>query len=56
LTTSETSWDGRPGDHIVIPSTRHGLHAVNDCVVLLTVAKSVQRQGQTTYDDDLPGQ
>jgi quercetin dioxygenase-like cupin family protein len=43
LTTSETSWDGRPGDHLVIPATRHGLHAVDDCVVLLTVAKSVQR-------------
>jgi len=43
LTSPDTSWDGRPGDHLVIPSTRHGLHAVDDCVVLLTVAKSVQR-------------
>jgi quercetin dioxygenase-like cupin family protein len=23
LTSPETSWDGRPGDHLVIPSTRH---------------------------------
>jgi len=43
LTSPDTSWDGRPGDHLIIPSTRHGLHAVDDCVVLLTVAKSVQR-------------
>lgn len=43
LTGPDTSWDGRPGDHLVIPATRHGLHAVDDCVVLLTVAKSVQR-------------
>ena len=45
LTSPDTSWDGRPGDHLVIPATRHGLHAVDDCVVLLTVAKSVQRYG-----------
>jgi quercetin dioxygenase-like cupin family protein len=55
LTTRDTSWDGRPGDHLTIPATRHGLHAVDDCVVLLTVAKSVHRYGERTYDDDLPG-
>jgi quercetin dioxygenase-like cupin family protein len=55
LTSPDTSWDGRPGDHLTIPATRHGLHAVDDSVVLLTVAKSVQRYGETTYDDDLPG-
>jgi quercetin dioxygenase-like cupin family protein len=55
LTSSDTSWDGRPGDHLIIPATRHGLHAVDDSVVLLTVAKSVQRYGERTYDDDLPG-
>ena len=43
LTSPDTSGDGRRGDHLIIPSTRHGLHAVDDCVVLLTVAKSVQR-------------
>ena len=43
IDSPDTSWDDRPGDHLIIPSTRHGLHAVDDCVVLLTVAKSVQR-------------
>lgn len=55
LTSPDTSADGRTGDHLVIPATRHGLHAVDDCVVLLTVAKSVQRYGEMAYDDDLPG-
>ncbi|MFY2861723.1 cupin domain-containing protein [Mycobacterium sp. THU-M104] len=39
LTTSETSWDGAPGDQLVIPPSQHGLEAVEDSVVLLTVAK-----------------
>ena len=43
LTTRDTSWDCRSGDHLIIPSTRHSLHALDDCVVLLTVAKSVQQ-------------
>jgi quercetin dioxygenase-like cupin family protein len=43
LTSADTTWDGRTGDHLVIPATRHGLNAVNDSVVLLTVAKPVRR-------------
>lgn len=39
LTTRDASWDGAPGDHLAIPTGRHGLQAVEDCVVLLTVAK-----------------
>jgi quercetin dioxygenase-like cupin family protein len=39
LTTVDVSWDGRSGDHLVIPSVRHGLRAIEDAVVLLTVAK-----------------
>lgn len=39
LTTIDASWDGRTGDHLVIPSARHGLRAIEDAVVLLTVAK-----------------
>jgi quercetin dioxygenase-like cupin family protein len=53
-TSPDTRWDGRPGDRLVIPATRHGLHAVDDSVVLLTVAKAVQRYRETTDDDD-PG-
>lgn len=41
LTDADNSWEGSPGDHIIIPRTRHGLHALEDSVVLLTVAKSV---------------
>jgi quercetin dioxygenase-like cupin family protein len=33
------SWDGREGDLIVMPPARHSLHAVENAVVLLTVAK-----------------
>ena len=32
-------WDGRRGDLIVIPPSRHELAAIEDSVVLLTVAK-----------------
>ncbi len=34
------SWEGRDGDLIVIPPARHNLQAIEDSVVLLTVAKS----------------
>lgn len=33
------SWEGRKGDLIVIPPARHDLQALEDSVVLLTVAK-----------------
>ena len=39
LASGDTAWDGLPGDHLVIPDARHGLEALEDCVVLLTVAK-----------------
>jgi quercetin dioxygenase-like cupin family protein len=39
LTSSEASWDGASGDHLTIPRARHALNAVEDSVVLLTVAK-----------------
>jgi quercetin dioxygenase-like cupin family protein len=37
----EDSWEGRTGDIITIPPSRHDLHAIEDAVVLLTVAKKV---------------
>jgi quercetin dioxygenase-like cupin family protein len=39
LTSGETAWDGLPGDHLVVPDARHRLEALDESVVLLTVAK-----------------
>lgn len=33
------SWEGRNGDLIVVPQSRHSLEALTDATVLLTVAK-----------------
>jgi quercetin dioxygenase-like cupin family protein len=39
LKAGDTSWNGSPGDLMTIPDARHSLDAVEDSVVLLTVAK-----------------
>jgi quercetin dioxygenase-like cupin family protein len=39
LSAGETSWEGSPGDLIVIPQARHSVEALEDSTVLLTVAK-----------------
>ena len=33
------SWDGSAGDLLIVPDSRHTLHAIEDSAVLLTVAK-----------------
>ena len=40
LTTGGTGWDGRRGDMLIVPTSRHALTAAEDSVVLLTVAKT----------------
>ena len=39
----EGSWDGSAGDYLVIPPRRHDLRALEDAVVLLTVATRAER-------------
>ncbi len=39
LAAAEASWDGRPGDLLIVPDARHSLEAIEASVVLLTVAK-----------------
>jgi quercetin dioxygenase-like cupin family protein len=37
LSTADDAWEGREGDLLFVPRERHGLHAVDDSVILLTV-------------------
>ena len=39
LRAGEDVWDGRSGDLLIIPPTRHSVDAMEDSVFLLTVAK-----------------
>lgn len=43
MTAGTTTWEGSAGDLLVIPDARHDLEAVQDAVVLLTVAKLASR-------------
>lgn len=39
LSTGDVTWEGAPGDLLVVPQARHSLEALEDSAVLLTVAK-----------------
>ncbi|WP_137811895.1 cupin domain-containing protein [Gandjariella thermophila] len=39
LATADATWEGRSGDLLVLPPARHSLEAIEDSVVVLTVAK-----------------
>lgn len=39
LNSANDSWEGSPGDLLIVPDHRHDLEAMQDAVVLLTVAK-----------------
>jgi quercetin dioxygenase-like cupin family protein len=39
LACGDDSWEGSKGDLIEVPNARHSLYALEDSVVLLTVAK-----------------
>jgi quercetin dioxygenase-like cupin family protein len=39
LIAGENRWDGRGGDFLIVPESRHSLEAHEDSVILLTVAK-----------------
>lgn len=39
MTAGDDAWIGRAGDLLVVPSGLHGLSAIEDSTVLLTVAK-----------------
>lgn len=40
LRSGDDSWEGSPGDLLIIPDARHSLEALENSAVLLTVAKT----------------
>jgi quercetin dioxygenase-like cupin family protein len=40
MAAGEDSWEGSPGDLLIVPDARHSLEALADSAVLLTVAMS----------------
>jgi quercetin dioxygenase-like cupin family protein len=44
LAAGGQSWEGRDGDLLIVPDSPHSLQALQDSVVLLTVAKRLVRK------------
>jgi quercetin dioxygenase-like cupin family protein len=42
LRAGQQAWEGRSGDLLVVPDSRHALEAIEDSVILLTVSKAVR--------------
>ena len=40
LHSGDASWDGMPGDLLIVPPDRHSVEAVEDAAFVLTVAKA----------------
>lgn len=40
LIAASGTWEGRSGDLLIVPDMRHALEAIEDSVILLTVAKT----------------
>jgi len=41
LTAGDDAWEGRTGDYVTIPPSRHALRSLEDSVVVLTVVKNI---------------
>ena len=41
LRCGDDTWEGSPGDLLIVPDARHSLHALEDSAVLLTGAKTL---------------
>jgi len=39
ISPADAAWEGAPGDLLIVPQARHSLEALEDCAILLTVAK-----------------
>ncbi len=46
LAAGETSWDGSPGDLLIVPERRHTLEALEAAAVLLTVVPSTRDENR----------
>jgi quercetin dioxygenase-like cupin family protein len=54
LIAGTTSWNGSPGDLLIVPDHRHSLEALEDSVVLLTVAKIAPQHQNVPDVPDVP--